>query len=274
MTSRSSRATSVSATASSSLASGSSTASAGRFDRAASVATADSFQGYSGYYSRQLALINQKQGPTAAEAAVPLNLSLGRSASPAPTIYPTSRVAASATSARSMAASASASSSSMTASRSVTTQETSSVQRTEQAAIMREHSASLEYGKKSTSRALRRAEQHAVTSGKDPRHTVLPRSLGDDICKVVADLHISPYESKEQTSANASYMQGRLKVDRMNKELSRVTESAMSYKSMWTKSASQMAKEAIEACDMEAMSNKKVRRTVVEESSSRQVAAA
>ena len=44
----------------------------------------------------------------------------------------------------------------------------------------------------------------------------------------------------------------------MNKELSRVTESAMSYKSMWTKSASQMAKEAIEACDMEAMSNKKV----------------
>lgn len=273
MSSRSSRATSVSALASSSLASSSAAASTGRYDRAASVATADSFQGYSGYYSRQLALISQKQGPTAAAAAVPIALSLGRSASPAPTIFPT-RTAASATSARSLAASASASSSSMTASRSVTTQETSSVQRTEQAAMMREHSASLEYGKTSTSRALRRAEQHAVTSGKDPRHTVLPRSLGDDICKVVADLHISPYESKEQTSANASYMQGRLKVDRMNKELSRVTESAMSYKSMWTKSASQMAKEAIEACDMEAMSSKKVRRTVVEESSRRQVAAA
>jgi hypothetical protein len=114
---------------------------------------------------------------------------------------------------------------------------------------------------------------HAASSGKDPRHTVLPRSLGDDICKVVADLHISPYESKEVNAAKASYAQGRLKVDRMEKQLQHLTDSAMSYKSIYAKSAAQMAREAMEACEQEAASSKKVRRTVVEESS-RRVAAA
>jgi len=137
-----------------------------------------------------------------------------------------------------------------------------------------EQNQSLEYGRKSSSRALRRAELHAAHSGQDPRHTVLPRSTGDDICKVVADLHISPFASKELTGAKASYQKGKLKVDRLEKELSRVTDAAMSYKSMWTKSASQMAREAIEACEMEAASSKKIRRTVVEETSRGRVAAA
>jgi hypothetical protein len=44
----------------------------------------------------------------------------------------------------------------------------------------------------------------------------------------------------------------------MEKELGRVTEAAMSYKSAWSKSASAMAREALEACEMEAASSKKV----------------
>merc|ERR1719348_640959 len=104
-----------------------------------------------------------------------------------------------------------------------------------------EQQRSLEYGKQSKSRALRRAELHAVHSGKDPRHTVLPRSLGDDICKVVADLHVSPYESRELSTAKAASMQGRVKVEKMEKELSKLTENAMAYKSIYAKSARQMA---------------------------------
>ena len=50
---------------------------------------------------------------------------------------------------------------------------------------MAEHNKSLEYGKSSRSAALRRAEVHAVNSGKDPRHVMVPRNLDDDICKKV-----------------------------------------------------------------------------------------
>ena len=52
--------------------------------------------------------------------------------------------------------------------------------------MMSEHSKSLEYGKQSRSAALRRAELHAVNSGKDPRHVMVPRNLDDDICKKVS----------------------------------------------------------------------------------------
>ena len=50
---------------------------------------------------------------------------------------------------------------------------------------MREHQQSLEYGKSSRSSALRRAEVHAVNSGKDPRHVMVPHNLDDDISKKV-----------------------------------------------------------------------------------------
>ena len=67
--------------------------------------------------------------------------------------------------------------------------------------------------------------------------------------------------------------QGKLKLERMEKELSALTSSAMSYKSMYAKSASQMAAEAMSACESEATSSKKTIKTVIE-SSSKQVAAA
>jgi len=263
MSSRSARATSVAANESRSALTSTSESNV-RSSRAASVAaSSDSFAGYSGYYGRQMALIMQKQGPTAAAAAVPISESL-RAGSPAPTVYP-----------RKASASASASSSSMSArSTAVSTQQTTTTEsKLTREQVLKAQSESIEYGKRSKSQALRRAEMHAVSSGKDPRHTVLPRSLGDDICKVVADLHISPYESKEVNAAKASYAQGRLKVDRMEKQLQCLTDSAMSYKSIYSKSAAQMAREAMEACEQEAASSKKVRRTVVEESS-RRVAAA
>merc|ERR1719328_948796 len=237
-----------------------------RSSRAASVAaTSDNFSGYSGYYGRQLAQIMQKQGPTAAAAAVPIRESL-RAGSPAPTIYPNKAVAS--------ASGSASSSTSVARSTAVSTKETTTTEsKISREQVLRAQSESIEYGKRSKSQALRRAEMHAASSGKDPRHTVLPRSLGDDICKVVADLHISPYESKEVNAAKASYAQGRLKVDRMEKQLQHLTDSAMSYKSIYAKSAAQMAREAMEACEQEAASSKKVRRTVVEESS-RRVAAA
>merc|ERR1712001_762290 len=269
LSSRSARATSVAANESKSTLASTSESNL-RSSRAASVAaSSDSFSGYSGYYGRQMALIMQKQGPTAAAAAVPISESL-RAGSPAPTVYPRKAIATATAS-----ASASASSASVARSTAVSTQQTTTTTESKltREQVLKAQSESIEYGKRSKSQALRRAEMHAVSSGKDPRHTVLPRSLGDDICKVVADLHISPYESKEVNAAKASYAQGRLKVDRMEKQLQHLTDSAMSYKSIYAKSAAQMAREAMEACEQEAASSKKVRRTVVEESS-RRVAAA
>merc|ERR1712110_78290 len=265
LSSRSARATSVAANESKSTLASTSESNL-RSSRASSVAAStDSFTGYSGYYGRQMALIMQKQGPTAAAAAVPISESL-RAGSPAPTVYPRK---ASATA----SASASASSAAVSCSTAVSTTTTTTESKLSREQVLKAQSESIEYGKRLKSQALRRAEMHAVSSGKDPRHTVLPRSLGDDICKVVADLHISPYESKEVNAAKASYAQGRLKVDRMEKQLQSLTDSAMSYKSIYSKSAAQMAREAMEACEQEAASSKKVRRTVVEESS-RRVAAA
>merc|ERR1712228_710104 len=261
LSSRSARATPVAANESKSTLTSTSESNL-RSSRAASVAAStDSFTGYSGYYGRQMALIMQKQGPTAAAAAVPISESL-RAGSPAPTIYP-----------KKAATSASATTASASRSTAISTKETTTETKLTREQVLKAQSESIEYGKRSKSQALRRAEMHAVSSGKDPRHTVLPRSLGDDICKVVADLHISPYESKEVNAAKASYAQGRLKVDRMEKQLQHLTDSAMSYKSIYAKSAAQMAREAMEACEQEAASSKKVRRTVVEESS-RRVAAA
>merc|ERR1712033_77826 len=163
----------------------------------------------------------------------------------------------------------SASSTSIAQSKTTTTTERTSSAKFDAAL---EQQRSLEYGKQSKSRALRRAELHAVHSGKDPRHIVLPRSLGDDICKVVADLHVSPFEARELNTAKSASMQGRCKVEKMEKELSKLTQNAMAYKSIYAKSARQMAMEAMQACDMEAASCKKVRKTVVSES--RRVAAA
>ena len=75
------------------------------------------------------------------------------------------------------------SSTAMTESVSKTIRETEKV--SSKVDMMKEHSRSLEYGKSSRSAALRRAEVHAVKSGNDPRHVMVPHNLEDDICKKV-----------------------------------------------------------------------------------------
>merc|ERR1712241_420130 len=118
LSSRSARATSVAANESKSTLTSTSESNL-RSSRAASVAAStDSFTGYSGYYGRQMALIMQKQGPTAAAAAVPISESL-RAGSPAPTVYPRKAIATA-----SASASASASSASVARSSAVSTQQT------------------------------------------------------------------------------------------------------------------------------------------------------
>jgi len=239
--SRSARATSVAV---------GSEAASSRYARASTVAPSalagDSLAGYSGFYGRQLALLNQNKASAVTAAKVD--------------------AAFTSSSARAVAVSSSKTSS-------VEQKTTTSVQKSKFDSL-KEQKSSLEYGKASKCAALRRAEIHAQNSGKDPRHVPVPRNVDDDICKLVADIHLSPYSSgKETNSASAMSQQGRLKVERMEKELSALTSSAMSYKSMYAKSAAQMAREAMEACESEASSSKKTIKTVVE-SSSKRVAAA
>merc|ERR1711936_528730 len=116
LSSRSARATSVAANESKSTLTSTSESNL-RSSRASSVtASTDSFTGYSGYYGRQMALIMQKQGPTAAAAAVPISESL-RAGSPAPTVYP-----------RKAIATASASSASASRSTAISTKETTTTE--------------------------------------------------------------------------------------------------------------------------------------------------
>jgi len=251
--------------ASSVVASGESS-SAARSVRAMSAApVGTSFAGYTGYYGRQLALLNEAKSSSSASASSSAAMSASASSSALK-----SSVSAS-------SASTAVKSVSLAASKTVASQEkttTSVEKKTVKMDNLSEQAKSLEYGRRSSSKALRRAEIHAVNSGKDPRHVVVPRNfLEDDICKMVADIHIAPFEGKEITSAKAATQQGRLKVERLEKELSRVTESAMAYKSSYAKSASQMAAEAMSAMEAEAASSKKTRKTIVE-SSTKRVAAA
>merc|ERR1712038_1667337 len=159
-------------------------------------------------------------------------------------------------------------SSTVAATRAVNTAVTTAVteQTSKKMDFMKEHSQSLEYGKSSRSQALRRAEMHAEKSGRDPRHVMVPRNLEDDICKKVADIHMYENNTKSQ--------QGRLKVEKMEKELAALINSSMSYKSVYSKTAKQMAMEAMQACESEAAaSSKKIRKTVVETASKRAVVA-
>merc|ERR1712098_115380 len=211
--------------------------------RSARAMSVDAFKGYTGYYGRQLALMSSSAAASASSTSA------------------------------SAAASSAAVSASKTVSKIEQTKSTTSVETSKKVDLVSEQAKSLDYGRRSVSKAVRRAEIHAVNSGKDPRHVPVPRNVGDDICYLVADLHLTPYEGKEITGARAASQQGRLKVDRLEKELSKVTESAMSYKSLYAKSASQMAAEAYSAMEAEAKSSKKTRKTIVE-SSSKRVAAA
>jgi len=235
-----------------------------RTARASSLAPAPgtSLAGYTGYYGRQLAMMKEADQHRSLDAA----------ASKTSATASRSAVAASSAASKSVSASMKSTSIKQTVERQETNVEKSVEER--RVSFRKEQERSLEEGRRSMSRAVRRAEYHAETSGKDPRHVGVPRDISDDICKKVADIHMTPYDSREIGMARQASAAGRLKVERMEKELASITSSAMKYKSFYLKSAAQMAKDALEAAETEAMASKKVKRTVVEESSRRQVAAA
>merc|ERR1711942_410568 len=218
------------------------------FTLALSTMASFSLEGYTGFYGRQMALLNKKTASAASAAKYD--------------------AAFTATSAKK--ATTAVSSTKTVQEKTTTTVEKSTKSKVD---LLKEQKTSLEYGKSSKCAALRRAEIHAQNSGKDPRHVPVPRNVDDDICYLVADIHLSPYSGKEVSSASSMSQQGRLKIERMEKELSALTSSAMSYKSLYSKPASQMAAEAMSAAESEAASSKKIRKTVVE-TSRRQVAAA
>jgi len=227
--------------------------------RAMSAAPAgQSFLGYSGYYGRQLAMMKESSKASASSASASM------SASSVSASVSKSSVAATKTTEVTKKSSVAATK---------TTEQKSAV-KIDLAALNSKMTESLEYGRRSDSKALRRAEMHAVSSGKDPRHVLVPHKIDDDISYMVAGLHITPFAGKEISGAKAATQQGRLKVERMEKELNKVVNSSMSYKSIYTKSASQMAQEAMMACEAEASSNKKTRKTVIETSSKKSVSAA
>jgi len=207
--------------------------------------------GYTGFYGRRLALLKETEAARAAESAL-----TAAASSAAASRSSAVAAASSSSSAASMAARASSVQRS--------TEETT-VKTTVQRSMSVQQEQSIKEGRQSMSRAVRRAEQHAETSGRDPRHVGVPWDITDDICKKVADIHMSPFDGREISAAKAALSQGQLKIDRMERELAAITESAMKYKSIYAKSAHQLAKEAMEAAESEARSSKKVRKTVVEE---------
>jgi len=223
------------------------------YNRATSVAPGTSLTGYTGYYGRQLALSRQaEQEKQAVKSAI------------AATSASKVTAAASSSTAASVQASVSKQTTKIEAVKTTVQQEESHIeQRRLQMLKMQEQS--IREGRQSVSRAVRRAEQFAESSGRDPRHVYVPRDTTDDINYKIADLHIQPYDRQELGVAKSAVAQGKLKIDRMEKELAAITSSAMKFQSSYTKSAKQMAKEAMEASQSEATASKKTRKTVVEE---------
>lgn len=201
--------------------------------------------GFKGYYQRQLEATKAVAANAAAEKS--------------------SKVSASA-----LSSSATTSASTATAAKKTVTiseKTTTTTSKDELAASMK---SSLEYGRASGSSALRRAESHAVTSFKDPRHTMVPWNIDDSIYKKVADIHMGPYNKYEADQASEASLARWSRVNKMEADLAALTKSSMAYKSCYAQSASEMAAEAMSA-DASAVSSstKKTRKTIVESSSKR-----
>jgi len=237
--------------------------------RATSVApeAGTSLTGYTGFYGRQLALMKEAEAARRVEASAASSASASKSA----------LAVKASSSAEASKKSVSSSVKSTSVKKSTSVAETTSVQAAKSVtfdAQLRQKQSLVE-GRQSASRAVRRAEYHAETSGRDPRHVGVPRDITDDICKKVADIHMAPFEGREIAAARSALSQGKLKIDKMEKELAAITTSAMKYHSVYLKSARQMASEAMMAAEAEEKSSsKKVRKTIVESSSRSQVAAA
>lgn len=207
--------------------------------------------GFKGFYQRQLEAskaVAEQEAAAKAAASASIKTASAKSASTATSVQAKKTV---------------------TISESTTTK-TSSSKKQELAALQK---SSVDYGKTSASRAVRRAESHAESSFRDPRHTMVPHNVTDDICKRVADIHMAPYAREEAGLAAQASLASWAKVSKLESSLEALTKNAMTYKSSYAQSASQMAKQAMsEDASAVASSSKKTRKTVVE-SSSKKVAA-
>ena len=120
------------------------------------------------------------------------------------------------------------------------------------AALLTAQEESLRRGRQSSSAAVRRAELHAMSSGRDPRHTPLSRDTrGDDVSKKVADLRMTPIDGRDFHTFYEANMRGRQRLNKLERELDSLTASSLSYKPPHRLSAQQLAKEALEAAEME-----------------------
>ena len=122
-------------------------------------------------------------------------------------------------------------------------------------ALLAAQEESLRQGRQSCSRAVRRAELHAMTSGRDPRHETLARDTKDDVSKKVADLRMTPIDGRELYRFQEANTQGRLRVHKLEAELDSLISSSLRYKSPYKRSAQQLAKKALEAAEQERLSS-------------------
>ena len=120
------------------------------------------------------------------------------------------------------------------------------------AALLTAQEESLRRGRQSSSAAVRRAELHAMSSGRDPRHLPLPRdTTGDDVSKKVADLRMTPIDGRDFNTFHEASMRGRQRLNKLERELDSLTASSLSYKPPARLSAQQLAREALEAAERE-----------------------
>ena len=120
------------------------------------------------------------------------------------------------------------------------------------AALVTAQEESLRRGRQSSSAAVRRAELHAMSSGRDPRHVPLARdTTGDDVSKKMADLRMTPIDGRDFHSFQEARMRGRQRVNKLERELDCLTASSLSYQPPVRVSAEQLAREALQAAEVE-----------------------
>jgi len=87
----------------------------------------------------------------------------------------------------------------------------------------------------------------------------------DDICKRVADIRMTPWRGDEMQQEYQAAQQSRARLTSLNRELDNITRSNMKYRSSYDKTASQLAKEALQA-DRSSSVYKKTRKVVTQSS--------
>ena len=96
------------------------------------------------------------------------------------------------------------------------------------------------------------------------------RRIDDDICKKVADIHMSPWsKGQELDEANAASLRARQRIAELERELEEITRKAMTSTSVALKTAKQMAMEATREDELAVANSYSKSKKVLVESSSR-----